>query len=70
MLMNYRKLVGNVVAVAIFLVGIILTGGVKNAMGPGSLGVIPALIMYSPLIAAFFIARYVSRRIKGTGKES
>ena len=69
--MNTKKIIGNVVAVAIVLIGVILIGAVQAATGLRSnhVGVLGALIIYSPLAASIFIARFVSKRIQGKGLE-
>jgi len=64
--MNSKKMLGNIVAVVIVLIGIILMGVVRNATGLGAnSGISGALIIYSPLVLSFVIARFVSKRIQG-----
>ena len=70
--MNSKKIMGNIVAVVIVLIGIILIGIVRNVTGIGRNGGISisgALIIYSPLVVSIYIARFVSRRIQGIGRD-
>ena len=68
--MNTKKIIGFIVGVIIFFVGVMIIGFLRAAMGTKNIGAIPALLLLGIMSVSFSIARFVYKRIQKIGEKN